>query len=150
MLGTDEGTDRALHILLVEDDEVDVMKVKRALKRNGLDHPVYVAGDGQQALYLLRQQDDSGLPVIPQQRRIVFLDLNMPKMGGIEFLETLRADPLLCNIPVVVMTTSDDDQDLVSAYDFHVAGYILKSVPFTDFVEALAILDQYWNVNEMP
>ncbi len=126
------------------------MKVRRALKRNGLEHPVYVAGDGQQALRLLRQQDDKGLPAIPQQRRIVFLDLNMPKMGGIEFLELLRADPTLCDIPVVVMTTSDDDQDLVSAYDFNVAGYILKSVPFSDFVEALAIVDQYWTVNEMP
>lgn len=150
VLGIDEVVDRALHILLVEDDEVDVMKVQRALKQNGLEHPLYVAGDGQQALHLLRQQDESGVPIIPQQRRIVFLDLNMPKMGGIEFLEVLRADPALCNIPVVIMTTSDDDQDLVNAYDFNVAGYILKSVPFSDFVEAMAIVDQYWNVNEMP
>lgn len=150
MLSADEATDRALHILLVEDDEVDVMKVKRALKRNRLRHPIYIAGDGQQALGLLRQHDAAGSPVIPQERRIIFLDLNMPRMGGIEFLKVLRSDPDLCNIPVVVMTTSDDDQDLVNAYDFNVAGYILKSVPFADFVEAMAIVDQYWTVNEIP
>ena len=146
----DDVAERSLHILLVEDDEVDVMKVKRALKHNRLSHPIYIAGDGQQALSLLRQRDADGIPKVPEARRIIFLDLNMPRMGGIEFLQVLRADPALCNIPVIVMTTSDNDQDLVNAYDFNVAGYILKSVPFSEFVEAMAIVDQYWTVNEIP
>ena len=150
MSGAGDVKERSLHILLVEDDEVDIMKVKRALKHNGLTHPVYLAGDGQHALDLLRQQDADGRPVVPQQRRIIFLDLNMPRMGGIEFLQVMRADKALCDIPVIVMTTSDNDQDLVNAYDLNVAGSILKSVPFSEFVETMAIVDQYWNINELP
>ncbi|MEO0408172.1 MAG: response regulator [Cyanobacteria bacterium P01_A01_bin.135] len=150
MLSVHEVTERALHILLVEDDEVDVMKVKRALKHNGLNHPIYFAGDGQEALSMLRASGEGSTPQMPQERRIIFLDLNMPRMGGIEFLQVLRADPALCNIPVIVMTTSDNDQDLVNAYDLNVAGYILKSVPFSEFVEAMAIVNQYWTVNELP
>ncbi|MEB3360097.1 MAG: response regulator [Synechococcales bacterium] len=141
---------RELHILLVEDDEVDVMNVKRALRKYGINHPIYVAGDGQQALALLRQENPDDEPIFPKERRIIFLDLNMPGMGGIEFLKELRADPKLCRTPVVVMTTSDADEDLVRAYDLNVAGYILKSVPFSDFAEAMAVVDQYWNVNEIP
>ncbi|MGF1495357.1 MAG: response regulator [Elainellaceae cyanobacterium] len=147
---TASSENRELHILLVEDDEVDVMNVKRALRKHGINHPIYVAGDGQEALALLRHQNSDNQPFYPKERRIIFLDLNMPGMGGIEFLKELRADPELCRTPVVVMTTSDADEDLVRAYDLNVAGYILKSVPFTDFAEAMAVVDQYWKVNEIP
>jgi CheY-like chemotaxis protein len=136
--------ERALNILLVEDDEVDVMNVQRAFERNHLTNALYVAGNGLEALELLRGN------TIPKERRLILLDLNMPKMNGIEFLEALRADPALANTPVVVLTTSNDDQDKIDAYNFNVAGYLLKPVTFSSFCERMATLDKYWALVEMP
>lgn len=136
--------ERALNILLVEDDEVDVMNVQRAFERNHLTNALYVAGNGLEALELLRGK------TIPKERRLVLLDLNMPKMNGIEFLEALRADPELAKTPVVVLTTSNDDQDKIDAYNFNVAGYLLKPVTFSSFCERMATLDKYWALVEMP
>jgi len=136
--------ERALNILLVEDDEVDVMNVQRAFERNHLTNALYVAGNGLEALEMLRGK------TIPKERRLVLLDLNMPKMNGIEFLEELRADPELAKTPVVVLTTSNDDQDKIDAYNFNVAGYLLKPVTFSSFCERMATLDKYWALVEMP
>ena len=106
--------DRSLHILLVDDDEVDVMNVRRALQRNqerGLAvATLHVAGDGVEALELLRAG------AIPAHRRLVLLDLNMPRMNGLELLRALRANPDLAALPVVVLTTSDDENDKLDAY----------------------------------
>ena len=135
--------ERALNILLVEDDEVDVMNVQRAFERNHLTNALYVAGNGLEALELLRGK------TIPKERRLILLDLNMPKMNGIEFLEALRADPDLAKTPVVVLTTSNDDQDKIDAYNFNVAGYLLKPVTFSSFCERMATLDKYWALVEM-
>lgn len=98
-----------LHILLVDDDEVDVMNVQRAFKKNNIINPLYTAGNGLEALTLLR--GDGTTPPIPSTRRLILLDLNMPKMNGLEFLRTLREDPELRALTVVVLTTSDDDRD---------------------------------------
>lgn len=87
---------------------------------------------------------------VPAERRLILLDLNMPKMGGIEFLVELRSDQQLRATPVVVMTTSNQDQDRVEAYNLNVAGYILKPVTFTNFVELMATLNNYWTLCEMP
>jgi len=133
-----------LNILLVEDDEVDVMNVRRAFEKAHVSNPLYVAGNGLEALDMLRGN------TIPQERRLVLLDLNMPKMNGIEFLEALRADPALSSTPVVVLTTSNDDQDKIDAYNFNVAGYLLKPVTFSNFCERMATLDKYWTLVEMP
>ena len=133
-----------LNILLVEDDEVDVMNVRRAFKKNNIGNPLWVAGNGLDALALLRGTE------IPRDRRLVLLDLNMPRMNGIEFLRELRADPELGLTPVVVLTTSDDERDRVDAYNLNVAGYILKPVTFVSFVEAMATLSKYWTLVEMP
>ncbi len=136
--------EKMLNILLVEDDEVDVMNVRRAFKKNNIGNPLWVAGNGLDALALLRG------PEIPRERRLVLLDLNMPRMNGIEFLRELRADPELGLTPVVVLTTSDDERDRVDAYNLNVAGYILKPVTFVSFVEAMATLNKYWTLVEMP
>ncbi len=136
--------EKMLNILLVEDDEVDVMNVRRAFKKNNIGNPLWVAGNGLDALDLLRG------PEIPRERRLVLLDLNMPRMNGIEFLRELRADPELGLTPVVVLTTSDDERDRVNAYNLNVAGYILKPVTFVSFVEAMATLNKYWTLVEMP
>jgi CheY-like chemotaxis protein len=139
--------DRRLNILLVEDDELDVMNVERAFKKNNVVNPLYVAGNGVEALEMLR---GGRQPAVPRDRRLILLDLNMPKMGGIEFLKELRADPDLRATTVVVLTTSDEERDKVKAYDLNVAGYILKPVTLAAFVEIMATLNKYWSVNELP
>lgn len=136
--------EKALNILLVEDDQVDVMNVKRAFDKNRIANPLFVAGDGREALELLRSGQ------VPPTRRIILLDLNMPRMNGIEFLKELRADPQLGLTPVVVLTTSDDERDKIDAYNLNVAGYLLKPVTFVNFVEVMAALNKYWTLVELP
>ncbi|WP_437277491.1 response regulator [Sorangium sp. So ce375] len=136
--------EKLLNILLVEDDDVDVMNVRRAFKRNNISNPLWVAGNGVEALEMLR----SG--VVPVERRLILLDLNMPKMNGIEFLRELRADPELGATSVVVLTTSNDDRDKVGAYNLNVAGYLVKPVTFLSFVELMAALNKYWRLVELP
>lgn len=140
--------EKMTNLLLVDDDEVDVMTVRRAFKKNNITNPFFVATNGLEALAMLRGEGDS--PPIPSQRRLILLDLNMPRMGGIEFLRELRADPELKKIPVIVLTTSNEDKDKVEAYQLNVAGYIVKPVTFTNFVEAVATLNKYWTLNEIP
>lgn len=136
--------DHALNILLVDDDEVDVMTVKRAFSRANIANKLYVATDGIEALNLLRSDG------IPAARRLVLLDLNMPRMSGIEVLRELRADPALRAITVVVLTTSNEDRDRVEAYQLNVAGYLLKPVTFHAFAEVMSTLNKYWTLMEMP
>jgi CheY-like chemotaxis protein len=137
-----------LNILLVEDDEVDVMTVQRAFKKGNITNPLYIAGNGLEALTMLR--GEPGQPsVIPSDRRIILLDLNMPKMNGLEFLQELRSDPTIRQIPVVVLTTSNEEQDRIQAYNLNVAGYILKPVTFSIFVELMITLNKYWTLCEM-
>ncbi len=140
--------EKAVNILLVEDDEVDVMNVKRAFKRNRMTNPLFVAGNGLEALKMLRGGVEDG-PRVPDTRRIILLDINMPKMNGIEFLQELRQDPALAATPVIVLTTSNEDQDRIEAYRLNVAGYILKPVTFSNFAEVVAALNKY-TLCEMP
>jgi len=140
---------RPLNILLAEDDELDVMNVQRAFRKNNIVNPLHVASNGVEALEMLRGRNGEP-PVVPDDRRLILLDLNMPRMGGIEFLRELRADPNLRHITVVVLTTSDEERDKVDAYDMNVAGYILKPVTLSAFVEIMATLNKYWTVNELP
>lgn len=141
--------DKMMNILLVEDDEVDVMNVQRAFKRNNITNPLYIANNGLEALAMLRGESQTH-PVLPLVRRLVLLDLNMPRMGGLEFLQELRADDKLRSTPVVVLTTSNQDLDRVEAYNLNVAGYILKPVTFTNFAELMATLNKYWALCELP
>jgi CheY-like chemotaxis protein len=136
--------ERMLNILLVEDDEVDVMNVQRAFRSSKIANPLFVAENGEQALEMLRAGQ------VPRDRRLVLLDLNMPRMNGIEFLRALRADPELAPTTVVVLTTSNDERDRVDAYNLNVAGYILKPVTFQNFCEAMSTLNKYWSLVEMP
>ena len=133
-----------LNILLVEDDEIDVMNVKRAFDKNHMPNPLFVASNGLHALEKLRSGE------IPQGRRIVLLDLNMPKMNGIEFLRELRNDPALAPTPVVVLTTSNNDRDKIDAFNLNVAGYLVKPVTFAEFSELMVTLNKYWTLVEMP
>jgi hypothetical protein len=140
--------ERLLNILLVEDDEVDVMNVRRAFKKNKIGNPLFIATNGLEALEMLRGKPGDP-PVVPSHRRLILLDLNMPKMSGIEFLHQLRADQNLRSIPVVVLTTSNQDQDRVKAYHLNVAGYLLKPVTSGSFAELMSTLNRYWTLCEM-
>lgn len=135
-------TQRLVNILLVEDDEVDVMNVKRAFSKNNIKNPLFVAGNGVEALELL---DDKIIPL----PKIIILDINMPKMNGIEFLKVLRENERLKNISVFVMTTSNEDSDKIKAYNLNVAGYILKPLSFEKFVVSVSTLNNFWQLCEM-
>lgn len=130
-------------ILLVEDDEVDAMTVRRALKDLHVVNPLEHVENGEEALTYLRQPDQV-------QPCIILLDLNMPVMGGIEFLQVIKHDAALRRTPVVVLTTSDEQQDKVASFDLGVAGYIRKPVDYRQFVEAVRKVDAYWTLSELP
>lgn len=136
-----------INVLLVEDDEVDIMNVKRSFKKNNINNPLYVAKNGLEALNMLSGKDPDNFVPAP---RIVLLDINMPKMGGIEFLTELRKDAALRPTTVFVMTTSNEDSDKIAAYNLNVAGYILKPLSFEGFVNAVSILNHYWQLCELP
>ena len=140
--------EKLLNILLIEDDSVDVMNVQRAFKKNNITNPLHIAFNGVEALNMLR--GTNGKPKLNPSPRIILLDINMPKMNGLEFLRELRNDPVLKSITVFVMTTSNDDQDKVEAYSLNVAGYILKPLSFEKFVNAVSILNSYWKLCEQP
>jgi CheY-like chemotaxis protein len=140
--------ERLLTILLVEDDEVDIMNVKRAFKKNNILNPLHVARNGLEALEMLRGNADAKVEKLSPMPKVILLDLNMPKMGGLEFLKEIRKDPNLKAISVFVMTTSDEESDKFTAYDLNVAGYIIKPLSFERFVQAVSILDHYWKLCE--
>lgn len=137
-----------LRLLLVEDDEVDVMNVKRALKKNNLTIPIHHVSDGCEALELLDYWKFSEFTRL--KNLVILLDLNMPKMNGLEFLKLLRENRQFSKIPVIILTTSSQQKDLVAAYDLNVAGYIVKPMEFQDFVETINTLSRYWSICEMP
>ena len=135
-------------ILLVEDDLVDVLNVQRAFNKNNIQNPLVTAKNGLEALNMLR--GEAGYEILNPKPNIILLDLNMPQMNGIEFLNELRKDSQLKSTSVFVMTTSNSEQDRVEAYNLNVAGYIIKPVSFEKFVSAVSILKSYWQLCEKP
>jgi CheY-like chemotaxis protein len=129
-------------ILLVEDDDVDIVAVERAFKKANIANQLFKAANGLEALNLLR----SGKIHRPI---IVLLDLNMPLMNGLEFLEEIRRDGLLGTIPIVVLTSSKEESDVIKAYENYVAGYLLKPVTTENFVTTMAALGKYWSLCEI-
>ena len=139
--------DEQLRILLVEDDVIDVMALKRALQRCKLDTPLTVARDGIEALEILRgEADREPLP----RPYIILLDLNLPRMNGLEFLQALRANGALQDAIVFVLTTSKADEDKRAAYRLQVAGYIVKSDLTESLFQVVTMLEHYSRVVEFP
>ncbi len=130
-------------ILLVEDDKVDAMTVKRSLREIHVTNDVVVAGNGEEALQFLHQPG-AECPCI------ILLDLNMPKMNGLELLQVLKKDPAFKKVPVVVLTTSKNDQDKFESFDLGVAGYMIKPVDYQQFVDVVRTINLYWTLSEMP
>ena len=131
-----------MNILFIEDDNIETMKMQRTVSKLAVDHNITEAKNGEEALNFLKSNSD-----LPD---IILLDLNMPKMNGLEFLHAIRQDTLLKRTPVIVLTTSDEDRDRIEAYNLNVAGYILKPVTFINFAEVMVALNKYWALCEMP
>jgi len=129
-------------ILLVEDDRVDIMTVQRAMKKIDVSNPLYVARTGVEALGMLR---GDGYPRIEPMPSLILLDLNLPKMGGIEFLKELRADPALRTLQVIVLTSSNEPGDQAAAFEYEVDDYIVKPHSFDDFASAMSIILADWS-----
>jgi len=136
-------------ILLVEDDQVDVMTVERAFKMNKIINPLFVCSNGEEALKFLCHEGTYSDQEKAPRPGIILLDLNMPIMNGIEFLKIIKADDYLKRIPVVVLTTSKEEEDRVESFKLSVAGYIIKPVEFEKFVEAVKLIDLYWTLSEL-
>jgi CheY-like chemotaxis protein len=130
-------------ILLVEDDQVDKMTVVRALKEIHVTNPLVHRENGEEAVHYL-QEPASEKPCI------ILLDLNMPIMNGLEFLKAVKNDDKLKRIPIVVLTTSEEQQDKINSFDLGVAGYMAKPVDYRQFVEVMRSIDAYWTISEMP
>ena len=130
-----------LKILLIEDDLIEVMKFKRALSSLNLKHNIIEAQDGERALKIL--QSYVNLP------DLILLDLNMPKVNGIEFLSILKKDGILKYIPTVILTTSSNEKDLVECYKIGIAGYILKPLKYDQYVSKIDKLLAYWSIVEL-
>lgn len=143
--GNRNGNGSAVSVLLVEDDEVDVEAMRRAFRLAGVERPITVAGDGLEALARLRGQD--GRPPLAWPVLVV-LDLNLPRMKGAEFLAELRGDPELRDLPVFVLTTSDDERDKAQVHEHHAAGYFTKSHDTGKLVSVARFLDDYCRLAE--
>ena len=135
-------SDNEAVILLVEDDRVDIMTVQRALKKIDVSNPLYVARTGVEALGMLR---GDGYPIIEPRPSLILLDLNLPKMGGIEFLKELRADPVLRPMRVIVLTSSDEPSDQAAAFEYEVDDYVVKPHSFDEFSNAMSIILADWS-----
>jgi CheY-like chemotaxis protein len=129
-------------ILLVEDDAVDVMTIKRALNDVGTENEIIHFVNGEQALEYLKSEDH-------KEPCIIILDLNMPRMNGLEFVKALKAEPELKRIPVVVLTTSTNEKDISESFDNCVAGYMVKPADYEKFVRIMQTISGYWTVSEL-
>ena len=134
---------RSRPLLLVEDDQVDARTVKRALTELNIQDSVVHMPNGEEALAYLR----SG---VNEQPCLILLDLNMPKMNGIEFLREVKKDPSLRRIPIVVLTTSNEDRDVWGTFEHSVAGYMVKPIDYKEFVETIHTITEYWSLSVVP
>ncbi len=130
-------------ILLIEDDDVDVMTVNRALRDLKITNQLVPIGDAEEAIEYLRDESAA-------KPCIVLLDLNMPKMDGAEFLKIVKADKALNKIPVIILTTSNSDRDVIESFELGAAGYMVKSVDYEKFVETIGAINQYWTLSMLP
>lgn len=132
--------ENSLKILLIEDDMIEVMKMSRTVSSLKLNHKIIEANDGEEALKILEKKDS-----LPD---IILLDLNMPKLNGIEFLRILKKDENLKYIPTIILTTSNNQKDLLECYKIGIAGYVLKPLKYEDYVSKIQKLLAYWSMNE--
>jgi two-component system, response regulator len=140
-----------MHILLIEDDPVHVKLVERALKKSNLNNELSIIRDGEAAFkYLINQEDES-----PEKKfiypHLILMDINLPKVSGLEILRRIKQSPRLQAIPVVILTTSSNRADLEKCYEFHANSYITKPLDYEEFNQKIRSVEHYWlNINEIP
>ena len=132
---------KSLNILLIEDDAIELMKFNRVMSSLNMKHKITEANNGEEAIAVLKIKE-----IIPD---IIILDLNMPKVSGIEFLEILKKDAYLKYIPAIILTTSNNHKDVMECYRIGIAGYILKPLKYDDYVDRIKRLIEYWSSNEL-
>lgn len=132
---------RVLNVLLIEDDMIEVMKLNRTISSLDLKHKIIETNNGEEALQFLQKKEE-----LPD---IILLDLNMPKINGIEFLSILKKDEVLRYIPTVILTTSNNQKDLLECYKIGIAGYVLKPLKYEDYVLKIEKVLEYWSINEL-
>jgi CheY-like chemotaxis protein len=130
-------------ILLVEDDEIDIKSVKRAFNEINVTNPLEITHNGEEALRYLKDGKK-------KRPGLILLDLRMPRMDGIEFLKVIKKEDALRIIPVVVLTTSKEDEDKAEGYNLGISGYMMKPVNYIDFVEVIKTIKMYWTLSESP
>ena len=130
-----------LEILLIEDDLIEVMKLQRTIISLQLNHKIIKALNGEEALTVLKERDK-----LPD---IILLDLNMPKINGLEFLSILKNTKSLKHIPTIILTTSNNNADLLECYKHGIAGYILKPLKYEDYASKIKSILSYWSINEL-
>lgn len=130
-------------ILLIEDDRVDAMTTERAMKELNVANELVHTINGEEGLDYLRDTRK-------ENPCIVLLDLNMPRMNGLEFLEIVKRDDCFKKIPVVVLMTSKEEKDKVDSFNLNVAGYMIKPVDYKQFVEVIRTINMYWTLSELP
>ena len=132
---------KTLKILFIEDDAIEIIKFNRVLKTLGLNHIIIESENGEDALVILKEKQ-----TIPD---IVILDLNMPKLNGIEFLRILKNDAMLKYIPAIILTTSNNHKDILECYKIGIAGYMLKPLKYEEYLDQIQRLVAYWTTNEL-
>ena len=132
---------KSLNILLIEDDAIEIMKFNRVLSTLGLNHKIIEANNGEEALEILKVKETI--------TDIIILDLNMPKINGIEFLKILKDDSFLKYIPAIILTTSNNHRDVLECYKIGIAGYVLKPLKYDDYVDRIKKTLEYWSSNEL-
>lgn len=130
-----------LKVLLIDDDTIEIMKLNRTILLLKLNHDIIDAKDGEQALNVLEQKD--GIP------DIILMDLNMPKINGIELLSIIKAKESLMHIPIIILTTSSNNKDLLQCYKLGIAGYITKPLKYNDYVDKIKKVLDYWSINQL-
>lgn len=130
-----------MNILLIEDDNIEIMKLQRTVAKLSLNHKITEAKNGEQAIDILKSANP-----LPD---IILLDLNMPRMSGIEFLSILKEDDTLKYLPTIILTTSENRVDLLECYKIGIAGYIIKPLKYEDYQHKLEKVLAYWDVNEL-
>ncbi|MEM9364257.1 MAG: response regulator [Bacteroidota bacterium] len=129
-----------MNVLFIEDDMIETMKMQRAISKFQSKHKIIEAKNGEEALDILKQ---GNLP------DIILLDLNMPRMSGIEFLSILKADEKLKYLPTIILTTSENRVDLLKCFEIGIAGYIIKPLKYEDYEAKLKRVFEYWEVSEL-
>ena len=133
--------ERPIEVLLVEDDPGDVMMTREAFQDYKLHNQLHVVSDGAEAMAFLRQEGEyAGRP----RPDLVLLDLNLPRMDGRQVLEAIKSDPELASIPVVVLTTSENEDDVLRSYSLHANAYVTKPVDFARFIEVIRQIDDFF------